>query len=75
MDHTMSLFGNLHKNECDSFLCVSERVPKHPTSIMNLPPPTMEQVPQSCLQPHLWEEQDKQEPPGHATSRHNDNLT
>ena len=33
-------------------------------------------VPPFCLQPHLWEEQeDKQEPPGHATSRHRDNLT
>ena len=71
----MSLLCKLHKNECDSFLCVRERAPEHPTLIMNLPPPTTEQVPPSCLQPHLWEEQDQQEPLCYATSRHHDNLT
>ena len=75
MDHAMSLLCKLHKNECDSFLCVRERAPEHPTLIMNLPPPTTEQVPPSCLQPRLWEEQVKQEPPGHVTSHHHNNLT
>jgi hypothetical protein len=69
LDHAMDLLGELHKNECDSFLCTGERVSKTLTLIRTLPPPIAEQSPPTCPQPHLWDEQCK-ECLGHPTNHH-----
>jgi hypothetical protein len=77
MNHAMSLLGELHKNECDSYSCVQVRVSEttnEAISTKTLPLLIIGQDPPPCLKPCLWNEPSKG-PTGHPTSHHCNNCT
>jgi hypothetical protein len=57
MNHAMNLLVELHKNECDSYLCVQVRASETTTMATltkTLPPPIVRQDPPPCLKPRSW---------------------
>jgi hypothetical protein len=75
INHAMNLVGELHKNECETFLWAQERASKTNTSIKTLPPFVADQNPSPCQRPPLLWNKLSKEFWDHPTSHHHDIRT